>query len=100
MDDINIPVDVRTHEAAQAREFALRSATDLRNAEQHERADTLERIYQQHLMDIEDSITMSADDWRTFISECRRLDRTEGLRCWWFRRKLAKRLDERMENLS
>ena len=95
-----------------------------------EQADELERIYAEHVEGVEatypkgpegaDSrgssassppeqgsggefaayISMPADDWRAVVGGVARLRGEEGLRSWWFRKKLVKRLQARLEEME
>jgi hypothetical protein len=43
---------------------------------------------------------MPADDWRTVVGGVARLRSEEGLRSWWFRKKIVQRLTERLEEME
>lgn len=116
MDDdtsINVPVKVRTHELQQAHDFIPRVAQRLRDIDAdpaQEQADELERIYAEHVEGVEATypkgsefaayISMPADDWRAVVGGVARLRGEEGLRSWWFRKKLVKRLQARLEEME
>jgi len=117
MDDdtsINVPVKVRSHELQQAHDFIPRVAQRLRDIDAdpaQEQADELERIYAEHVEGVERKFTeddqafaayisMPADDWRAVVGGVARLRGEEGLRSWWFRKKLVKRLQARLEEME
>jgi hypothetical protein len=74
-------------------------------------ADELERIYAEYIEGVEREFTaddqafaayvsMPADDWRQVVGSLGRLYDEEGLRVWWLRKKLVKRLRERLEQME
>ena len=102
---IRVPIDIRTHELNQAHEFIPRiierlSQVDVETAQ--EQADELDRIYADYIEDVEAPyfLSMPADDWRTLVGALARLRDEEGLRVWWFRKKLVDRLQERLEEME
>lgn len=111
--NINVPVKVRTHELNQAHEFIPRVAERLGSIDvEHaqEQAEELERIYAEHVEDVEATypegpefaayISMPAEDWRTVVGATARLYDEETLRVRWFRKKLVKRLQARLEEME
>lgn len=100
---ISIPIDVRTHERKQLREFipkivsryAIRATED---NDMESRADELNRVYEEHIEGMGNALLMPIDDWRTIISELSEID--DGLRGWWLQRKLIRRLREKSEELQ
>lgn len=117
MDDaINVPVRVRSNELAQAQNMTPRVVEKLRQVDAEsvqERADDLERIYEEHIEGVEHDyrgntdyiefathLSMPAEDWRTFIGALSRLRDEEGLRVWWLRKKFVNRLEDRLEGME
>lgn len=110
---LNVPVKVRTHELQQAHDFIPRvaerfAAIDVEHAQ--EQAEELERIYAEYVEGVEATypegsefaayISMPAEDWRTVVGAAARLYDEESLRVQWFRKKLVKRLQARLEEME
>lgn len=111
---IRVPVEIRTHELSQLKSMVPRVVERLRDIDAEtfgDDADELERIYTEHIETVEREFTeddqtfaayvsMPADDWRNVVGSLGRLYDEEGLRVWWLRKKLVKRLRKRLEEME
>jgi len=106
--DINVPVDIRSHESQQLDDMLPEVAQRLTRVERDDEADTIERIYEEHVENYETRahsntpyISMPADDWRAVIRNLPRVKDDEGItRVWWLQKKLVDRLRGRLEELE
>jgi hypothetical protein len=100
---MNVPVNMRTHEVYQLQTMVPDAAHHLRETGVEtlvEDAETLNRVYDEHLygLDGRGTVSMPADDWRAIV---RNLDRAgDDLKVWWLRKKLVQRLAERLEGVE
>lgn len=93
-----VPIELRSHERAQLDEFITRVVDILterglsNEAEEVENVDLIEN----------GNGTFSAEpsEWATVVGGLRHLRDDEGLRTWWLRSKLAKRLNERISEIE
>lgn len=110
MSDINVPIQVRSNELTQLHEWVPTLAGKLQQAELDERAEQMQRIYEEHI-DITHTaaddpaivtyVSMPAEDWRALIRESQRLTDERGVtRVNYLRRKLGRRLRDRMDEMD
>ena len=105
---MDVPINVRSHEAEQLQEWTPKVEQTLRSVGRDDEADTIESIYDEHVSEFETRahsdtpyISMDADDWRALVRNLDRIDDDEGKnRVWWLRKKLVSRLRDRMEELE
>lgn len=114
MDDdteLNVPVEVRSHELEQLHDWTPRIEQRLREVERDDEADSIERLYDEYIPNYMDAdkraysgtpyISMPADDWRTLVRNLDRIYDDEGKnRVWWLRKKLVSRLRDRMDDME
>jgi aminopeptidase N len=93
----NIPITVRTHEKAQLEDFVPRVEELFRESDLDEQADFLADL---ELVFENDTAYAAPRDWGRLIQHLTRLREEEGLRVWWLQRKLARRLRERVDDVS
>lgn len=108
---INVPVDVRTHELNQLQSWLPAIADELRAADITEGAETIERIYDEHVADVGHGpnnsnlyVSMPQEDWRMtmrYLNRARTLGRNgNDLRAHWLQTKLIDRLEDRLEEMK
>lgn len=107
---LNVPVKMRTHELNQLHEYYPTVEEGLREAELAEAADTVSRIYDEHVSGIKPEpreaddfaayVSMPADDWRMTVRYFNRLRSDEGLRVEWLQNKVVDRLEDRVEEFE
>lgn len=96
-EQIPVPIELRSHERAQLEDFVPRLRERLEDAGRDDLLDTLDGF----TLDAHDEgVFNTTEQWRTVIMELHRLKPEEGLRQWWLRRKLFKRLVDRVEALE
>lgn len=108
---LNVPVKVRTHELQQVQDMMPAAAERLEQAELDDAAEQVNRIFEEHVEDIEPTypegpefaayLSMPAEDWRMTI---RYLNRARGeagrLRVHWLQNKLVTRIEDRLDAVS
>jgi len=104
--DVPVPIDLRTHERSQLREFVpllidgySEHATEKNNFD--ERVEELEDIY----TDVEGlngdkRLFLESDKWTTLLSSLTRLHNGTFNRAAWLQKKLHRRLEDRLEELN
>jgi hypothetical protein len=110
---MNVPVEVRSHELRQLDKMVPKAADRLRevateNNDLASEADTLDRAYDEHILDMpathsmgDGYLSMPADDWRAIIRHLPRIEDNVGVtRVWWLRKKLTSRVRERLAELE
>jgi len=105
---INVPIKARTHELNQLHGKVPEAVDHFQQAEMHDEADEVNRIYDEHISGVDPKFTdddqsfaayvyMPADDWYTTL---RVLGRFDDQRLWWLRKKLSKRLRDRLDEME
>lgn len=96
---MKLPINLRSNEKRQLDEMIPRAA-DL--FEERELGDEAEELREATIVEEEETGMYYADvdDWRTIVSSLRVLRKEESLRSWWLRKKLAKRLSRKMDELE
>lgn len=108
---INVPVEVRSHELTQIHEMVPAARDDLVDADNDDDAETVRRIYDEHIKGVEQSfsedesfaayLSMPVEDWRMVIRYLNRTTRDEGrIRVHWLQEKLVTRLEDRLDELE
>lgn len=100
-ESISVPLGLRTHERSQLDTFVDEIIATLRDLGLDDEADDIDDV----TLTIEDgheergltyTATTTADEWRTLVAG---LSNVEGLKADWLRRKLAKRLAQKVDEL-
>lgn len=100
---INVPVELRSHEQFQLAEYVPKMEERLRERDLDEQADAVSDFT--FTVDATDDVagqyaSAPAEDWEKVIQYLNILRPQEGLRVWWLRKKLAKRLARRLEEME
>lgn len=95
---MRVPLELRSTERTQLDEMIPNAIDRLREVGLDEEADELEDI--DILSETNGKYYAEATEWASVISALRVLRDQEGLRSWWLRTKLARRLSETMEELE
>lgn len=105
--EINVPVEVRSHELGQLRDWTPTVAANLYDVSTDENglleeADTIQRIYDEYINTVEgEYISMPADDWRALVANLDRIEDEEGInRVYWLRKKLVTRLRDKLDEME
>jgi len=104
--DVPVPIDLRTHERSQLREFVptlidgySEHATEENNFD--ERVEELEDIQTDVKGLKEDErLFLDSDKWTTLLSSLTRLHNGTFNRAAWLQKKLHRRLEDRLEELN
>lgn len=96
---MKVPINLRSHERKQLDEFITRAIDLLEDRGLDEEA---EDVREATIIEDEGANTYSAEpsDWSAVIGSLRILRPEESLRSWWLRKKLAKRLSRRMDEIE
>jgi len=103
---MNIPIQVRSHELTQLGDFI-----DTVSEDDFDGADDLGRIVDTHITDAVMSerenerfytyVSMPTDDWHTVVQALTRHRKYHsGQRSWWLQNKLVDRLNERIDGVA
>lgn len=94
---INVPINVRTHETQQLQTKVPSVIEDMQDADMD--TDEIERVYDEHIAGLNGTgtVSMPTDDWQIINTRLARLD---NLHTRWLRKKLVRRLRERLEELE
>lgn len=97
-EDIGIPVPLRTQEKAQLERFVPSAVEYLEDIGLDAKAEQLDDV--EFVIEENDGgrtrwiATTTADEWRRVVSD---LSNVEGQDVWWLRKKLSKRVHDRIE---
>lgn len=95
---MRVPIQLRSHEEAQLESFVPRMVDRLNDMGVEAEAEDIENV---ELIDEGDG-TFSAEvsEWTALLGGMRVLRDEEGLRSWWLRKKLSRRLMRIQEKLE